>query len=179
RGRLLGVTEAPDAAQRLTGAIARLRNDPALTGRPMRERTMIGQMLDRIAAMQPAERADMAMAKASRLLVLAGRDCDDGQIIGGDGTTYAIAAIAGAQGEHLQLSAHGNDHRSDGSTLSHETMMTVSAQTGLAERHDRRTTSHVGGTARTSRESLRLSGDDGEDEVGDEDAEEDVSKTEG
>ncbi|WP_430387159.1 hypothetical protein [Blastomonas fulva] len=77
-GTLLGVTESPDAPARLRQAIDRLRSDPALVARPEREQVAIAAVLDRLAALPPAERAGVHMVKASRLLMLAGRPCRSG-----------------------------------------------------------------------------------------------------
>ena len=152
-GALLGVTEAPDAAQRLANAITRLRSDRAMSDRPQRERAMIGQMLDRMAALQPAERADMHLAKAARLLVLAGQECTGGTMTGSDGTGYAVGEAGGGV---LRLFADSRQQRPDGSALMLEVAIAVSTRTGLIESHDRHTTSQIGSVSRTSRERLEL-----------------------
>jgi hypothetical protein len=154
-GALMGVTESPDAPERLRLAIDRLRSDPALTARPERERSAITAVLDRLAALPPGKRADVHMVKASRLLMLAGRPCRFGQLVSADGASFRLGprteqtlGFTGTRGETLP----------DGPQLFTSTTGTLSLRTGLVESQDRRMTSTVNGTSRLYRESVTLEG---------------------
>ena len=154
-GALLGVTEAPDAAQRLAEALDRLRKDPALASRPPREQANVGQMLDRIATLQPAERAELHLAKAARLLVGAGRDCTASTITGHDGTDYQVEEPTNADGS-IRLVSTTQDQRTDGSTMHVSTKVAVSPQTGLASSNWRSTHTTASGVARNNEDVLTL-----------------------
>lgn len=154
-GALLGVTEAPDAQQKLAEALDRLRKDPALASRPPREQANVGQMLDRIAALQPAERAELHLAKAARLLVAAGRDCTASTITGRDGADYGLAKAANLDGT-IQLASTTQDRRSDGSTMTVTTKVAVSPQTGLAVTNWRSAHTAAGGVFRNNEDVLTL-----------------------
>lgn len=154
-GRLLGVTEAPDAAERLAAAIGRLRSDPALTRHAPREQALIGQMLDRIATLPAAERADLHLTKASRLAAVAGQRCGGHSITGQNGTAYRVTHAADPGGEMVLVSS-AHDRRGDGSTVAIDTEMTISAQTGLALMHRQSTVTEVAGTRRTNTEVMQL-----------------------
>lgn len=154
-GELLGVTEAPDAAQRLADALERLRADPAMTARPPHEQAVIGQMFDRMTAMQPAERADLHMAKAVRLLVVAGRACSGRAIIGHDGIEYRLLHGPDAAGR-MALASVTRDARPDGSHITVSNQITIAARTGLAEKSSRETTIRVRGIARSTWDVLEL-----------------------
>ena len=150
RGALLGVSESPDTSQRLAGAIARLRADPAFAGLPARERSSIGEMLDRLAAMPPDERARLHMGKASRLLAFAGQACRSGHLTASDGS---LARITGADDEWLVLAGFDDDPAGGDARVSSAWEARVSRHTGLAASWRRTTVSTITGSTRTSRES--------------------------
>ncbi|KPF74818.1 hypothetical protein IP68_11655 [Blastomonas sp. AAP25] len=152
-GTLLGVTESPDAPERLRQAIDRLRSDPALVARPEREQVAIAAVLDRLAALPPPERAGVHMVKASRLLMLAGRPCRSGQLTSADGARFRLGSLTG---ETLGFSSAQDETRPDGAQLSTSIAGTLSLRSGLVENQDRRMTSTVEGTSRLFRESLTL-----------------------
>lgn len=154
-GALLGVTEADDAAQRLAASIARLRNDPAVAARSPRERAMIGEMLDRIAAMPAAERAALHLANAERLILFAGQRCTKGEITGRDGAAYHIVAEASSDAE-LALTMLSSDQRGDGTTVTIRSNTVLTTATGIAGAHARVTRVAAGDTIRDSREWLDL-----------------------
>lgn len=152
-GAVLGVIEPPQAPLRLARAIDRLRRDPALAARPERERTRLSEMLDRLATLPPGERAQIQIAKASRLLLLAGRPCSNGMVSASDGS---IARITRASADRIDLAGTTDETRSDGTRSATTLNFVVSGATGLVERLDRRTTSSVAGTVRTSSETYVL-----------------------
>lgn len=154
-GALLGVTEADDATERLASAIARLRSDPAVAARPQSERAMIGEMLDRIAAMPAAERAALHMGRAERLLLFAGQQCADGSITGRDGAAYRIVTEASPD-TGLALTTLSSEQRSDGATITSRNNVVLATATGLAGAHAQVTRVAVGESIRDSREWLEL-----------------------
>jgi hypothetical protein len=154
-GALLGVTEAPDAMQRLAQALSRLRDDPAMAARPPRERAAMGTMLDRMAAMDPEQRAEIHLAKASRLLVAAGRSCRDRAINGRDGAVYRVQGAADSDGQ-MVLESHTQESRGDGSAVTVSARIGVSRLTGLANTSERTTVTHAGGVSRINREVMEL-----------------------
>lgn len=152
-GAVLGVSESPDSPARLARAIDRLRRDPALLSRPERERTRLSEMLDRLATLPASERAQVQTAKASRLLMLAGRACCDGEVLSADGSIARITAISQVR---LDLAGSSGATRPDGTHVTTTSQTVLTRSTGLVERHQRRTTSSVAGTMRTSSESYVL-----------------------
>lgn len=151
RGALIGVSESPESPQRLASAIARLRADRALTGQPERERKAIADVLDRLEALPPHERARLQLAKASRLLDFAAQPCTDGHLIARDGRPVRITAT----GDEWLILAASDDQPAHAATLVSTTLNArVSLRTGLVETLDRITMSSVAGTRRASREQL-------------------------
>ncbi len=152
-GAVLGISESPDAPQRLAAAIARLRADPALTARPAAERAQIGAMLDRLAALPPEERAAIARARIARLVMLASRPCADGVVTTDEGARYRLASDSG---DSLLLEASQRSSSADGSALSVTDRVILSKATGLVMAFDRETVTEAGGTSRKARESVRV-----------------------
>ncbi|MDM7955871.1 hypothetical protein [Blastomonas sp.] len=152
-GTLLGVTESPDAAERLRLAIDRLRTDPALTARSEREQVAMTAVLDRLAALPPGERAEVHKVKASRLLMLAGRPCRSSALVAADGASFRLAAVTG---ETLGFSSARAESLPDGPQFSVRTTGTLSLRTGLVESQHRSMTSTVKGSSRLFRESVTL-----------------------
>lgn len=152
-GALLGVTESPDAAERLRLAIDRLRTDPALTARSEREQVAMTAVLDRMAALPPGERAGVHRIKASRLLMLAGRPCRSGQLESADGVTFNLTSVTA---ETLGFSSTRGETLAEGPQFSVRTTGTLSVRTGLVESQERGMTSTIKGTSRLFRESVTL-----------------------
>lgn len=155
-GAILGISESPDAAQRLAAALARLRADPAVAARPAVERAQIEAMLGRIAALGPDERAAVHRAKFGRLLMFAGRGCADATVTSHDGAPYRLVKT---DGESWELAAASDSANPDASTASVSDRATVSPATGLVMQFERQTVTRVGGTERRVLESLALSAD--------------------
>ena len=152
-GAVLGISESPESAGRLAAAIDRLRADSALDARPAAQRAQIHALLDRLAALSPAERLELQRARLERPVMLAGRPCASGQVQAAGGTIYRVLPESG---DALQLSAAHESVREATSGLAVTDAITLSRTTGLVTRFDRHTVTTVAGTARHARESFRL-----------------------
>lgn len=152
-GRILGITEAPDAAARLGAAIARLRADAAVSARPESERAQIGALLDRLASMTPDERGAMHRARFGRLLMFAGQPCSQAVVMLSNTESYRII---GASADSLELETVPHSQAGDEAGLLVEDRIALSSVTGLVTGFDRKMRSTAAASQRKARESLRL-----------------------
>lgn len=152
-GAILGISESPDARERLAAALARLRADPAVAARPAEEQAQIEAMLDRLAALSPDERAAMHRAKIGRLVMFAGRHCAQGLVRTAEGGDYRLVV---ASDDSWQLEAARESQASGFGTLRVTDRAVLSPATGLVMQFDRQTVTQVAGTERKALESLTL-----------------------
>jgi hypothetical protein len=149
----LGASESPDSAARLAEAIARLRQDPALTARPPEERRPIEAMLERIASLPPEERAKLNLAKAQRVLALASGRCAGQTLVSRAGQAYAVSK---ASPDRLELRWSAEESRADGSRIRIAERVELALATGLAMAVERQTVTLAAGTSRTTTERLTI-----------------------
>jgi len=153
-GTILGISESPDAPDRLARALARLRDDPAIAARSAAQQAEIAAMLDRLATLTPDERAGMHRAKFGRLVMFAGHRCAQGFVGSSDGTPYRL--VSGASDSWVIEATRESSGGNPGAARVTDRAV-LSPITGLIAQFERQTVTKVAGTERKAVESLSLS----------------------